>query len=96
MKRNLAAARLRWRAGNPMARHDALPPVLRRWLIHAALPWSAPSVLRLWQVALRETGSEAAALARLDRAEQAMLRREARQIWGAGHPMTEMRPTEPC
>ena len=83
MKRNLAAARLRWRAGNPMARHDALP-------------WSAPSVLRLWQVALRETGSEAAALARLDRAEQAMLRREARQIWGAGHPMTETRPTETC
>lgn len=89
MNGNLTASRPRWRPGNPMARHDALPPALRRWLIHAALPWSAPSLLRLWQAALRETGSEAAALARLDRAEQAMLRREARQIWGTGHPLAD-------
>lgn len=89
MTRNLAASRIRWRRGNPMARHDSLPPPLRRWLIHAALPWSATSLLRLWQRALRETGSESAALLRLAQAEQAMLRREAPRIWGKGHPLAE-------
>lgn len=86
MRRNLASPRARWVAGDPMRRHDALPPALRRWLIHAALPWSAASVLRLWRRSLRETGSEVVALARLDAAERATLRREARRVWGAGYP----------
>ena len=63
--KNLTSSRARWRPGCPMARHDALPPALRRWLIHAALPWSAASVLRLWQDSLRLGGGAAAALARL-------------------------------
>lgn len=80
--KNLRLGRARWRPGCPMARHDALPPALRRWLIHAALPWSAQSVLRLWHDSLRRSGDEAAALARLEAAERATLKREARQIWG--------------
>lgn len=84
--KNLRSGRARWRPGCPMARHDALPPALRRWLIHAALPWSAQSVLRLWQDSLRRGGDEAAALARLEAAERATLKREARQIWGDRWP----------
>lgn len=89
MTRNLASPRARWRAGDPMRRHDALPPALRRWMIHAALPWSAASVLRLWQRALRETGDETVALRRLNAAEAATLRREAAQVWGRGHPAAQ-------
>lgn len=84
--KNLRSGRARWRPGCPMARHDALPPALRRWLIHAALPWSAQSVLRLWQDTMRRGGDEAAALARLEAAERATLKREARQVWGEAWP----------
>jgi hypothetical protein len=69
-----------------MGRHDRLPAPLRRFLIHAALPWSAESALRLWQRALARTGCEAAALARLAEAEARTLAREGREVWGAGHP----------
>jgi hypothetical protein len=73
---NLSSSRAQWRSGNPMAAHDRLPPDLRRWMIHAALPWSAESALRLWTRALRETGCKEAALARLAAAEQRTLARE--------------------
>lgn len=60
-----------------MAEFDRLPPTARRWLAQAALPWSARSVRRLWGRALRDAdGDEAAALARLDRAEAARLTRD--------------------
>ena len=77
MKRNLVSSRARWRSGCPMSRHDALPPPLRRWVIHAALPWSVRSVLRIWTRALQQGQSEDEALARLDAAERATLRRES-------------------
>ena len=77
MSRNLRSPRARWRQGCAMARHDALPQALRQWVIHAALPWSAPSVLRLWRDTLRRGGSETEALARLNAAEQATLRCES-------------------
>lgn len=86
MTRNLVSPRLRGRSGETMRGHDRLPPALRQWRAAAALPWSVKSCLRLWQGALRETGSEAAALERLNRAEAATLRREARAVWGAGYP----------
>lgn len=61
-----------------MAEFDRLPPAARRWLAQAVLPWSARSVRRLWGRALRDAGGdEAAALARLDRAEAARLMRES-------------------
>jgi hypothetical protein len=40
-----------------MATFDALPPPLRRWLAHAAMPWSPASCLRLWRK-LRAQGAD--------------------------------------
>lgn len=76
MRRNLAT-RLRTRdRSNPMAAHDRLPPRARAWVAQAALPWSAASVARIWARALRETGCEKVALARLDAAEARALARD--------------------
>lgn len=62
-----------------MQAYDALPPALRQWLADACLPWSPASALKLWT---RAGGSRdpIAAAARLDAAEQAMLKRDAR-VW---------------
>lgn len=69
-----------------MTAYDRLPRDLRLWLAEAALPWSAASVLRLWQSALRETGCAKAALDRLARAEAKTLAREAARVWGNTYP----------
>jgi hypothetical protein len=58
-----------------MAEFDRLPPALRQWLHQAALPWSARSAGRIWEQALRETGCEQAARARLERVQEVSLRR---------------------
>lgn len=84
--RNLSSPRARWRKGNAMAAHDNLPAPLRHWASHAALPWSADSLRRLWSRALAETGSTDAALARLSAAEARSLRREAAKVWGNDYP----------
>ncbi|KIC24858.1 MULTISPECIES: DUF6525 family protein [unclassified Leisingera] len=79
-RRNLnSRLKRRRRAGDPMQAYDALPPGLRQWLASACLPWSPASALRIWT---RAGGSRdpAAAAARLDAAEQAMLKRDAR-VW---------------
>jgi hypothetical protein len=86
MSGNLSSPRARWRAGDPMAAYDRLPRDLRLWLAEAALPWSAASVLRLWQRALRETGCARAARDRLARAEAKTLAREAARVWGQSYP----------
>lgn len=76
MRRNLATGlRLRRRA-DPMAEYDRLPAPARAWVAQAVLPWSAASIARIWQRALRETGSASAALDRLSRAERRTLARE--------------------
>lgn len=95
MPRNLTSPRARWRRGDPLAAHDRLPPALRHWATQAALPWSAGSLLRLWQRALAETGTEAAALQHLARAEAATLAREAPRVWGPAHPAAAERPARP-
>lgn len=86
MSGNLSSPRARWRAGNPMAEHDRLPPDLRRFMIEAALPWSAASILRIWRKELARGQSPAAALDRIRRAAAATLRREAALVWGPDHP----------
>lgn len=91
---NLVSPRARSRAGHPMDDHDRLPPALRLWVAHAALPWSAISVRRIFARALAETGCQTAALARLDRSEAATLARDAPLVWGAAHPAA-LRPAEP-
>lgn len=87
MNRNLSSPRARWRKVNPMAAHDQLPTELRAWATGAALPWSAASLLRLWQRALRETGCPKAARERLDRAEAKTLAGDAVTVWGPAYPM---------
>jgi len=79
-KRNLGETRLRGRRRrvNPMQAYDALPPDLRAWVAQAALPWSPTSCLKLWRRALAEEGCTDRARARMDRAEQAMLAKDAR------------------
>lgn len=86
MSGNLTSPRARRRATDPMAAFDRLPPDLRSWLAEAALPWSAASVLRLWQRAIRETGCAKAARDRLARAEAKTLAREAARVWGQAYP----------
>ncbi|MDP3193974.1 DUF6525 family protein [Tabrizicola sp.] len=83
---NLTSPRVRWRATDPMSAYDRLPPDLRAWLAEAALPWSAASVLRLWQKALTESGCTRVARDRLARAEQKTLAREAARVWGQCYP----------
>ena len=92
MTRNLASPRARWRKTNPMAAYDRLPPDLRSWLAGAALPWSAASVLRVWQRALHETGCPEAAKARMTRAEARTLARDAAKVWGATYPTANAQP----
>jgi hypothetical protein len=75
------------RPGDPMAAYDKLPLELRKWLAQAALPWSARSALRLWHKAMHACdGDTCEACGRLSRAEQAMLRKDARSIWGESYP----------
>lgn len=91
MSVNLSSPRARWRRADPMAAYDRLPPDLRSWLAEAALPWSAASVHRLWQRALRETGCARAARERLSAAEAKTLAREAAAVWGKSHPIATLR-----
>ena len=86
MNRNLTSPRARWRKTNPMAAHDRLPPDLRAWAAGAALPWSAASLLRIWQRALRDTGCPEQAITRLSRAEAKTLARDAAVVWGPAYP----------
>lgn len=80
IRRNLnSRLKRRRRAGDPMQAYDALPPDLRQWLAAACLPWSPASALRIWTKAGGRR-DPAAATARLDAAEQAMLKRDAR-VW---------------
>lgn len=78
MTHNLSSRRVRYRKGCAMAAHDRLPIDLRAWLIHAALPWSAASALRLWTRALQSTGCPTAAREKLTIAEARTLAREQR------------------
>jgi hypothetical protein len=84
---NLRSPCARWRSCDPMMAYDRLPRDLRLWLAEAALPWSAPSALRLWQRALRETGCVRAARDHLARAEAKTLAREATRVWGESYPV---------
>lgn len=86
MTRNCASPRARWRAGDGMAEHDCLPPELRRFVIHADLPWSARSVLAVWRKARRAGYGPEQALAVLDRAARRTMARDAAQVWGSDHP----------
>lgn len=78
MKSNLGATTLvrRRRNVDPMAAYDALPPILRRWLAEAALPWSPVSCRRIWRAARARGYCDAKVIECLDRAEQKTLSRD--------------------
>lgn len=77
----------RVRPGDPMAHYDRLPGELRAWLAQAALPWSPRSALRAWEASLRRCrGDRALACALLSGIEARQIRRDARRMWGEGHP----------
>lgn len=69
-----ASLRRRWRAGDPMAQYDRLPPELRHWLAAAHLPWSPRSAARAYAAALTAShGDKPSALARLTALESARI-----------------------
>ncbi|WP_299292531.1 DUF6525 family protein [uncultured Tateyamaria sp.] len=77
---NLGQTSLRGKRRNvdAMQAYDALPIPLRRWLCHAALPWSPTSARKIWNRA-RATGLDTdEAIALLRRAETNTLAREKR------------------
>lgn len=76
MRRNLTTGLKRRPHPDPMGAFDRLAPAARAWAHRAVLPWSAASIARIWARALRETGDETAALARLCAAEAGTLARE--------------------
>ena len=80
MTRNLGQCSLRRkkRSGDPMSAYDGLPPLLRKWLSQAALPWSPESVRRIWLKALANGLTPEEALGRLSRAEVKTLSRDRR------------------
>ncbi|WP_045388702.1 DUF6525 family protein [Falsirhodobacter sp. alg1] len=86
MRRNTVTS-LKRRTVSPMAGYDRLPSELRGWLRNAALPWSAPSALRLWNKALAERNCTHHAQACLCAAEARMLARDAPAIWGKSYPL---------
>jgi hypothetical protein len=80
----------RKRQGNPMVAYDVLPPELRHWLAHAALPWSTQSALRVWRKALKACNNDIAqSYAYLSRLEDKKLQKEADLIWGKTYPGLE-------
>ncbi|GIT92582.1 hypothetical protein JANAI62_31810 [Jannaschia pagri] len=61
-----------------MAAYDRLPPVLRRWLAEAKLPWSPETAKRAWRKARwKAMGREAQALRIMDEIEAQRLRQDA-------------------
>ena len=62
--------------GDPMHEFDCLPPLLRRWVRDADMPWSPISVKRAYMKALKKTGSSGIALAELDKIQGKRLSKE--------------------
>ena len=60
-----------------MRNFDALPPPLRGWLAHAALPWSPASCLRIWTEGRRRGKTVEQIMERLAASERKALERDA-------------------
>lgn len=69
-----------------MREFDHLPPELRHWVSHAALPWRARTVQAAYDRALAQTGCTTDAIAALDRLQQKLVAKDASRVWGHGHP----------
>lgn len=73
-----------------MLEYDKLPTELRNWVATAILPWRARSVQAAFDKALARTGDARLALLELDRLQQALVSKDARQVWGDAHPQAAM------
>ncbi|MDJ0824188.1 MAG: DUF6525 family protein [Rhodobacter sp.] len=91
MPRNLGTTRLKRkrRSENPMHEFDRLPPELRGWLAAAILPWRPRSVRRAYDRAFQRTQDTTKALEELDRVQERLIAKDARKIWGNGHPKAD-------
>ena len=84
--RGSTTLRRRGCARNPMREFDRLPPVLRRWMADAALPWRAKTVLAAYHKAMAKTGNPKDAISVLDEIQSRLVAKDARKIWGLDHP----------
>ena len=62
--------------GDPMHEFDRLPPLLRRWVRDAVMPWSPTSVRRVYLKALKNTGNCSSALEELNKIQGKRLSKE--------------------
>ena len=86
-RKNLRTSLRKRSEARPMDVFDELPVELRRWLAHAALPWSSRSAWRIWRNISCGGGNDVAeSYELLDAIERRMLRRDATRIWGEGYP----------
>ncbi|WP_068118363.1 DUF6525 family protein [Tropicimonas marinistellae] len=74
------------RSGDPMREFDRLSPEVRAWLASAILPWRPKSAQRAFDRAYSRTQDTDQALSELDRMQEKLIARDAREIWGEGHP----------
>lgn len=95
MARNRGATTLKCRRvrRDPMRDYDRLPAELRAWLAGAILPWRPRSALTAFEKARARLGDEKLALRELDRIQAAMVSKDARRIWGKGHPFARQTPS---
>jgi len=62
--------------GDPMHEFDRLPPLLRRWVRDAVMPWSPTSVRRVYLKALKNNGNCNSALEELNKIQGKRLSKE--------------------
>ncbi len=84
--RGQTGLRLKRRNEDPMREYDRLPAELRAWLAAAVLPWRPQSVRRAFERAVARTRDRARALEELDRLQDKLVAKDARQVWGQEYP----------
>ena len=84
--RGQTSLKLKRRTEDPMREFDRLPAELRAWLAGAVLPWRRRSVRRAFDRAVARTKDRARALAELDRLQDQLVAKDAREVWGHAYP----------
>jgi hypothetical protein len=84
--RGQTSLKLKRRNEDPMREFDRLPPELRAWLASAVLPWRPRSVRRAFDRAVARTRDRSRALEELDRLQDKLVAKDAREVWGQEYP----------
>ena len=87
--RGETSLRSKRRREDPMREYDQLPETLRAWLAAAVLPWRPRSVQRAFDAAYAKTRDTSRALDELDALQARLVAKDAREIWGQGHPCAD-------